>query len=210
MIQKLNPLIIGWCYYYRYCECTLNFQQVEYSIFSQLRAWVFRRHSKGLKSRTDIKLKYFPESLTITFNGKLHSGKWIFSGVTENDRGIKKRVHLVYPSWINSELYSKIRGDKSPYDGDDAYWSIRNPKYSLWSNRLSKCLKRQKGKCTLCGQLINTSDHPEVDHAIPTWAGGTDTFDNLQAVHDYCHTKKSAYEATLKARKLTPYNYNNL
>ena len=130
LILKLNPLITGWCYYYRYCECTLDFQQVERSIFSQLRAWTFRRRSKGLKSRTSIKTKYFPENKTITFNGIEHTGQWIFIGTTENVRGVKREIHLVYPTWINSEKYSKIRSTKSPYDGDNAYWSIRNPKYS--------------------------------------------------------------------------------
>lgn len=202
LILKLNPLITGWCYYFRYCECTIDFQQVEYSIFSQLRAWVFRRHSKGLKSRTSIKLKYFPADKTITFNGKEHTGQWIFTGVTENVKGIKREIHLVYPSWINSEKYSKIRSNKSPYDGDDAYWSIRNPKYSSWSNQVSRCLKLQKGKCTLCGKLITTNDRPEIDHIKPISLGGKDTFDNLQAVHNYCHIKKSAYEATQRAQKL--------
>ena len=202
LILKLNPLITGWCYYFRYCECTKDFQQVEYSIFSQLRAWVFRRYSKGLKSRTSIKRKYFPDDKTITFNGKEHTGKWIFTGITENAKGIKREIHLVYPSWINSEKYAKIKSNKSPYDGDDAYWSIRNPKYSSWSNRVSRCLKRQKGKCTLCGKLITSNDRPEIDHIKPISLGGKDTFDNLQAVHNYCHTKKSAYETTQRAQKL--------
>jgi group II intron reverse transcriptase/maturase len=203
LILKLNPLITGWCYYFRYCECTIDFQQVEYSIFSQLRAWVFRRHSKGLKSRMSIKLKYFPASKKITFNGKEHTGQWIFTGVTENVKGIKREIHLVYPSWINSEKYSKIRSNKSPYDGDDAYWSIRNPKYSSWSNRVSRCLKLQKGKCTLCGKLITTNDRPEIDHIKPISLGGKNTFDNLQAVHNHCHIKKSAYETTQRAQKST-------
>ena len=202
LILKLNPLITGWCYYFRYCECTKDFQQVEYSIFSQLRAWVFRRYSKGLKSRTSIKRKYFPDDKTITFNGKEHTGKWIFTGITENAKGIKREIYLVYPSWINSEKYAKIKSNKSPYDGDDAYWSIRNPKYSSWSNRVSRCLKRQKGKCTLCGKLITSNDRPEIDHIKPISLGGKDTFDNLQVVHNYCHTKKSAYETTQRAQKL--------
>ena len=114
--MQLNPLITGWCYYYRYCECAEDFQKVEHKFFGQLRAWVFRRHSKGLKSRNSIKLKYFPTDTNVIFNGKEHKGSWIFTGKSEGQRGNKKNLHLVYPSWISSEKYSKIKGHKSPFD----------------------------------------------------------------------------------------------
>jgi len=121
LILKLNPIITRWCYYFRYCECKTDFQQVEYSIFSQLRAWVFRRYSKGLRSRTSIKLKYFPTNKTVTYNGKEHTGQWIFTGIAEDVNGNKQEIYLVYPSWVESEIYSKIKSNKSPYDGDSSY-----------------------------------------------------------------------------------------
>ena len=201
LILKLNPIIVGWSYYFRYSECTIDFQQMDYSLFGQLRAWIFRRHSKGLKSRERIKLKYFPKNKTVTFNGKQHTSSWILIGTREDNKGNKKEVHLVYPSWINSEKYSKIKGHKSPFDGDNAYWSIRNPKYSSWSRRVSTCLKHQKGLCTLCGKIILSNDRPEIDHIIPISLGGKDTPDNLQAVHNYCHAKKTAYESKQRALK---------
>ena len=141
LILKLNPIIVGWSYYFRYCECTVDFQKMDYSLFGQLRAWVFRRRSKGLKSRERIKLKYFPKDKTVTFNGKQYTGSWIFIGTTVDNKGNKKEIHLVYPSWINSEKYFKIKGHKSPFDGDNTYWSIRNSKYSSWSHRVSICPK---------------------------------------------------------------------
>jgi len=201
LIMQLNPLITGWCYYYRYCECAEDFQKVEHKFFGQLRAWVFRRHSKGLKSRNSIKLKYFPIDTNVIFNGKEHKGSWIFTGKSEGQRGNKKDVHLVYPSWISSEKYSKIKGHKSPFDGDNLYWSIRNPQYSPWRLRISKCLQKQEGKCNLCGKIITSNDRPEIDHIIPIFLGGNDTLDNLQAVHDYCHAKKSADELRQRAQK---------
>ena len=50
---------------------------MDYVIFQQLRAWVFRRKSKGLRSRTKLKEKYFPKGKEYLFRGTTHSNNWI-------------------------------------------------------------------------------------------------------------------------------------
>ena len=65
LIRLLAPRIIGWSNYFRFGECQTDFSKMDYIIFKQIRAWVFRRKSKGLNSRTKIKEKYY---LTVSFS----------------------------------------------------------------------------------------------------------------------------------------------
>ena len=125
LIVMLNPVITGWCNYFSACECTHDFKQVDQALFGQLRAWVFRRRSKGVNSRQLIKEKYFPSETEVTLNGLKHKGNWILIGQTLDRNGRKKSVNLVYPSWIRPRRYIKIHGSKSPFDGDHIYWSQR-------------------------------------------------------------------------------------
>lgn len=129
LIKKLNPIIVGWCNYFKYCECVKDFKQVEFALFGQIRAWVFRRKSKGLKTKHDIKLKYYPNDTTITFNNTKHKGNWILMGEDLDRMKVKKQIFLVYPSWIKSENYVKIKANASPYDGNHIYWAKRSTKY---------------------------------------------------------------------------------
>lgn len=77
-----------------------------------------------------------------------------------------------------------VRGEKSPYDGDWAYWKQRNNKRYSGNTRF-KIFKRQDGKCGLCG-LYMTEDmeihlhHKDHDHS-------NNKLNNLQFVHRSCH-----------------------
>lgn len=156
LIAMLNPVIIGWCNYFKFCDCSRDFKQVEFSFFGQLRAWVFRRKSKGLNSREKIKEKYFPSETQVIFNGNKHKGNWILMGTLIDRRGQKKIVNLVYPSWIRSSSFVKIKGTKSPFDGDHIYWSARTQRYGSFSKTERKLLTAQDGRCNICNEFFKT------------------------------------------------------
>lgn len=197
LIKKLNPIIVGWCNYFRYCECVKDFKQVEYALFGQIRAWVFRRKSKGLKSEQKIKLKYFPPDTTITFNNTKHKGNWILVGEDLDRKQRKKQVFLVYPSWIKSENYVKVKECSSPFDGNHIYWAQRSIKYGSFNATERKLIKKQYGKCNLCGLYFKNGDTLEKDHIIRIADGGKDTISNLQMVHRHCHDIKTQKENSL-------------
>ena len=44
----------------------------------------------------------------------------------------------------------KVRGTKSPYDGDTNYWVSRMGKHPEVKQSVAKLLKRQQGKCAMC------------------------------------------------------------
>jgi RNA-directed DNA polymerase len=147
LITTLNPKIVGWCNYYRYCTCTYDFKTVEYALWGQIRAWAFRRKSKGLRSREAIKHKYFPENYQCIYNGVKHKNNWVLVGETRGRQDKVQQVHLVQPSWIRSKTYTKIRGDATPYDGNKLYWSERTEKYSKMSQTERDMFKKQNKCC---------------------------------------------------------------
>ena len=70
---------------------------------------------------------------------------------------------------------------------------------------LTKLIKRDNGKCKICGKFIDENDrrinkdeynitgknYPSIDHIIPANKGGTHTWDNVQLTHHYCNSVKS-------------------
>jgi RNA-directed DNA polymerase len=124
LINLLAPRIIGWGNYFRFSECQIDFSKMDRVVFSQLRAWAFRRKSKGLRSRTKIKEKYFPSGQTYVFRGKEYSDNWVLAGQTLI-KGQKKNNFLPKLAWVKSGQHAKIKGNASPYDGHHLYWTER-------------------------------------------------------------------------------------
>ena len=79
----------------------------------------------------------------------------------------------------------KVRGDKSPYDGDWVYWVQRLGRDPTKSDRVVRLLKRQGGLCMICGLYFTTEDGMEVHH----WDGDrqNNRYRNLALLHLHCH-----------------------
>lgn len=74
---------------------------------------------------------------------------------------------------------------------------LRSIKYGAFSATERKILKRQRGKCNLCGQLFQPGDTIEKDHITRVKNGGKAVISNLQMLHRYCHDIKTREENTL-------------
>jgi RNA-directed DNA polymerase len=104
----------------------------------------------------------------------------------------KKLLDKAFPSVPYSEnKHINVKGEKSPFDGDIAYWSERNSK--LYDGETSKALKRQSHSCGYCGlkMLGDEKIHlHQVDKNHNNWKKN-----NLLAIHqscdDYIHMSKS-------------------
>jgi hypothetical protein len=65
-----------------------------------------------------------------------------------------------------------------------------------YSITLGKLIKRDKGRCALCGKKVNIKVHsnheyyPSIDHILPVSKGGTHTWHNVQLAHRRCNTLK--------------------
>jgi RNA-directed DNA polymerase len=164
LIKTLNPIIKGWCNYYRTVVSAKTFTKVDAVLHHLLIRWAKRRHPrKGLRW---IVSKYW------------HDPVWTF--------GTKDGQTLRRHSKTKIVRHVKVKGEKSPFDGDWKYWASRQSYYPGVSPWLALLLKRQHGKCLYCGLLFMPDDLLEVHHVHH----GPDkkTF-TLEALHRHCHDK---------------------
>jgi len=77
----------------------------------------------------------------------------------------------------------KVKGDKSPFDGDIIYWSERNSK--LYDGATSQALKRQDHTCGHCGLKLLSDEKVHLHHVDGNHNNWKKI--NLQAIHESCH-----------------------
>ncbi len=69
--------------------------------------------------------------------------------------------------------------------------------------RKAMLLKKQQGKCLLCGLIFQNEDVLEIDHKIPRSLGGKDEYKNLQMLHRHYHDENTAIDARLRGGPVT-------
>ena len=179
LIKKLNPIIQGWCNYYKHVASSLVFSYCDFVVFEMLRAWALKK-TKSHKGAKSTMRKYWR-------NG------WSF----ETHDGIK----LIKHGSIKIKRHVKVQRTRSPFDGDEIYWGQRLREYIPIRGRVQKLLKTQFGKCSECGTNFRHGDLIEVDHIVPKSLGGLDRYDNLQLLHKHCHDVKTRRDAENLARE---------
>jgi len=181
LIKKLNPIIRGWCNYFSTVVSQKVFERLWHLVVWKLIKWGRHRHRN--KGRRWITHKYFLS---------LGGNKWVFA-TRENNH----LIQLIQHSSTPIKRYVKVKGNKSPYDGDWIYWSSRMGVHPEVPTRVAKLLKTQNGLCAHCGNYFQDGDSIEVDHIIPLSLGGRDSYDNWQLLHRHCHDKKTALDGSL-------------
>ena len=173
LIIKLNPIIRGWCNYQSPWTSAKAFRKVSNQIWNRLWRWGKRRHPN--KGKKWIAKKYW--------NPKTD---WKFKTRTENNP-LTLHKHTDFKSgkgWI------KVKGIKSPFDGDETYWSKRmGDLYLTQEPQKARLMKKQKGKCKYCGINFLPDDQIEKHHVIKRSKGGNNGDNNLILVHLHCHDK---------------------
>ena len=187
LITKLNPVIRGWCNYYRTVCSKETYSKMNHLLFYKLLKWGYRRHSN--KSKTWSNNKYWH---TIGMNN------WRFScNIGE--------INYVLPMHSETKIirHTKVKGDASPYDGNFIYWASRMGKHPEVKGSVARLLKKQKGKCNYCELTFRPEDKIETDHIVPTKSGGNKLKDNLQVIHKHCHDAKTKTDLiTIKRYKI--------
>ncbi len=173
LIAKLNPIIKGWANYFSNVVSKEVFSKIDNLLWTRIWRWVSRRHPN--KSAKWVKKKYFPQCKG-TRNWLLNDGEYILN--RHDDVPIIRHI--------------KVKGNKSPYDGDWTYWSSRIGKHPGVRKEVTTLLKQQKGKCAHCGLTFRPTDLIEVDHIVPWSKGGENTYKNKQLLHRHCHDSKTA------------------
>ncbi|MEC4813951.1 MAG: reverse transcriptase domain-containing protein [Scytonema sp. PMC 1069.18] len=114
-----------------------------------------------------------------------HRAYRVFNKESKQTRYTSKQLlDKAFPAIPYSEnKHIKVRGDRSPFDGDIIYWSKRNSK--LYDGATSQALKRQDHTCGYCGLKFIPGERVHLHHKDgkhENWKG-----DNLLAVHESCH-----------------------
>jgi len=187
VIERLNPIIRGWTNYHSAVCSKETFKKLDHMVYNKQRRWVKRRHpNKTLKW---CKYRYWHRGKDERVSGD----NWVFSTPSDVPNSpVAGKHELRKHAWTPIVYHTKVRGNKSPFDGDWRYWSSRRGEYPGTPTRVAKLLKRQKGKCTRCGLYIEGEDVLEVDHIVPKAEGGKDQYKNLQLLHRHCHHEKTA------------------
>ncbi len=187
LIKDLNPVIRGWTSYYKNSDAQTvgELSKQDQLTYLKLRRWAKRRCGNV----NDGHIKYWT-----TIGGN----NWVFATRKGNANPLRLIKHSEFA--CSSNDYVKVKGDKSPYDGDLIYWSTRMGKHPELSTRKALLLMRQKGKCPWCSLFFREEDVMEVDHIIPRVLNGKDDYKNLQLLHRHCHDEKTC-EDLIEIRK---------
>jgi RNA-directed DNA polymerase len=184
LIRHLNPVIRGWTSFYTNSDAKTvgELSKQDYLTYLKLRRWAkFRCGNINAGHK-----RYWH-----TIGGD----NWVFSTRKEGANPLWLLKHSKFA--CSSNDYVKVKGDKSPYDGDLVYWSSRMGKNPDLPSRISILLKWQKGKCSHCEFTFRNEDVMEVDHIVPRAIGGKDEYKNLQLLHRHCHDVKTKTDLEL-------------
>ncbi|MHC5779958.1 group II intron reverse transcriptase/maturase [Nostoc sp.] len=117
-----------------------------------------------------------------------HRAFKVFNKETKKNRHIcQELIKKAFPKVSHSEnRHDSVKGTKSPYDGDIAYWSERKSK--LYDGETSKALKKQNHRCASCGLKFIDEERVHLHHIDGNHANGKKN--NLEAIHESCHDYK--------------------
>lgn len=80
-----------------------------------------------------------------------------------------------------------------PASAEPAYGQGRGGR--PWRRKRAAVMKRDCYLCQTCKRAGRVAAATEVDHVLPRAAGGTDDYDNLEAICGDCHAVKTKAEA---------------
>lgn len=175
LINILNPMQQGYGMYNRFAVSQETFSSIDCQLWQKLWKWAKRRHPN--KSVGWIKRKYF------TTTGR----KWVFKDGTGKYINIMSSIPIV--------RFTMIKSGMRVHDRDaDEYWIRReytNALSQVYSIKVERLMKRQKGICPCCGNPITRKDIAgqkiHAHHMLPRSEGGTEKPNNLQLLHQDCH-----------------------
>jgi RNA-directed DNA polymerase len=164
LIGVLNPIIRGWANYYHTCVAKQTFDRLDAELFWKLVKWANFRHPD---KQWDWKYQRYwhPQNGHFDFT----DGEYTL---------IKYRQTKI-------ERHTKVKGDKSPFDGDWPYWTARLGKDPTKPKRVCVLMKRQQGKCAECGLRLCAMDVLEVHHRDGNH--NNHHYQNLALLHGHCH-----------------------
>ena len=116
VIEALNPVIRGWCNYYRFVNSADTFNNLSNWIWGRLWQWAVRRHHD--KGKRWCKNRYFT---------KLNGQDWHFFAKKEDGT----MLYLTYPNDVKILRHRQIKTDMNPYDSHDRSYYEEREKWGV-------------------------------------------------------------------------------
>ena len=163
VIKALNPRIRGWSNYYLHVVSKQAFSKLDHQLHWVLRRWAMRRHPNKTDGWAFLRYWSHPES-----HWEFRVGK----------HTLKNHVDT------KIVRHEKVVGNRSPFDGDMAYWTgraIRNSKSSL----VAKLKAKQANHCEKCQGILYWNDRVEIHHKDGDNQNNKMT--NQKLIHRHCH-----------------------
>ena len=181
LIRKLNPIIEGFKQFALYTDAGT------YGKASLWSTQLYRITSNWLSKRYKVWGK------DLRFYTRHRDREWVVYARDGNKKHFLETYYRKGDAYgLNKHI--KVRGNKSPYDGDWKYWGTRTTANSEISDRKLTLLKKQRGRCAICYGSFTPNDTIQLDHIAPRSCGGSESLRNLQLLHQECHEQKSAEE----------------
>ena len=194
VIGKLNPIINGWCAYYRIGVSKRVFNALDAHTWKLVYKWARFTHAN--KPRRWVRARYFGE-----FNPSRRD-KWVF-GSRETGYYLRKFA------WTPIVRHRMVAGTASPDDPSlTDYWTRRRRRSNLPMDTTTlRLLRAQHGRCPICRGLLLHADHEPQSpheweqwltatrkavrrHAVTAWGAGTpDERVATRLIHTHCHRR---------------------
>lgn len=196
VLATINPITRGWASFYRSVVSKKTFTTVDDHLWKLTYKWARRSHPR--KPMSWIKKRYFGQ-----FNPS-RQNVWVFGDAATG-------AYLPPLVWTPIVRHIKVNSGASPDDPAlTDYWAKRRGRDQPPLDRSTlRLLKRQRGRCTLCGDLLLHADRePHSPEEWQQWhrttrkaitrqlilASGQDKPDDTRLVHTYCQ-RRTAGEA---------------
>lgn len=123
LLYKLNPKLLGWCYYQRHVVSKATFSYIDTKLNEALIRWIRRRHPN--KSAEWQTRKYFRSQ---------GARNWIFSSKVVNTEGKLINYDLVIAATIPIRRHLKIKAEATPYHSEFTEYFAKRKKlgHLMW------------------------------------------------------------------------------
>ena len=198
LIAKVNPIINGWCNYFRYGQSVCYRKKLEYYLYKLAWKWAKRKHRRWGRKR--IAKTYFLDINRTKFKGRL----WAFRGQTFNNSRYKdddsgKKIYLVNPiadidtlAMFSERILNKDMGihgyHKDVKELEEYIANQRDKNRKKYKTLKENLFTRQKGVCSVCFKTIKEDEDTDIHHILPISLGGAKSkIENMALVHKMCH-----------------------
>lgn len=176
LIKKLNPIIRGFCNYYKGVSAKNTFGDIQHFHWHTLQRWAERRHQNKNPHWTNRRYFHVRDGKKAWFGDKEHN-LWLYN-----------------PARVPIKRHPYLKSGVRVFNLEDAeYWIQREfdrAKIEV-DGQAYRLFTRQDGICEVCGDQITKTDLDQkmthTHHIKPKKFGGDWKLRNLRLIHSECH-----------------------